>query len=85
VRWVSRCAHNKPKENTDQKPVLLSEDSNSEIERSLTEEYPYSHGLCSVKPYDYVTNLPLCLRDDPNFPGIKINRGTAGQLRNSSP
>jgi hypothetical protein len=83
--WVSRCARNKPKQNTDQKPILLSEDSDSEIERFLTEEYPYSHGLCSVKPYDYVTNLPPCLRDDPNFPGIKLDSGTAGKLRDSSP
>jgi hypothetical protein len=63
----------------------LSEDSNSEIERFLTEEYPYSHNLCSVKPYDYVSNLPPCLRDDPNFPGIKLNSGTPGNLRDSSP
>jgi hypothetical protein len=62
VHWVSRCARNKPKQNTDQKPIVLSEDSDSEIERFLTEEYPYSHGLCSVKPYDYVSNLPPCLK-----------------------
>jgi hypothetical protein len=85
ARWVSRCARNKPKENTDQKPILLSEDSDSEIERFLTEEYPYSHGLCSVKPYDYVTNLPPCLRDNPNFPGIKLDREPTGQIRSSSP
>jgi hypothetical protein len=85
VRWVSRCARNKPKENTDQKPILLSEDFNSKIKRFLTEEYPYSHGLCSVKPYDYVTNLPPCLRDDPNFPRIKLDREPTGQIRISSP
>jgi hypothetical protein len=32
ARWVSRCARNKPKQNTDQKPIVLSEDSDSEIE-----------------------------------------------------
>jgi hypothetical protein len=85
ARWVSRCARNKPKENTDQKPILLSEDSDSEIERFLTEEYPYSHGLCSVKPYDYVTNLPPCLRNNPNFPGIKLDREPTSQIRSSSP
>jgi hypothetical protein len=85
VRWVSRCAHNKPKQNIDQQPILLSEDSDSEIERFLTEEYPYSHGLCSVKPYEYVTNLPPCLRDDPKFPEIKLDSGTDGKLRDSSP
>jgi hypothetical protein len=81
ARWVSRCARNKPKQNTDQKPIVLSEDSDSEIERFLTEEYPYSHGLCSVEPYDYVSNLPPCLKDDPNFPGIKFDSGTPGNLK----
>jgi hypothetical protein len=32
AHWISRCARNKPKENTDQKPILLSEDYDSEIE-----------------------------------------------------
>ena len=45
VRWISRCARNKPKQNVDQKPIVLSEDSDSKIECFLTEEYPYSHGL----------------------------------------
>jgi hypothetical protein len=59
TRWISRCARNKPKKNVDQKPIVLSKDSDSEIECFLTEEYPYSHGLCSMEPYDYVSNLPL--------------------------
>jgi hypothetical protein len=49
---------------------MVSEDSGSEIERFLAEEYPYSYGLCSDKPYDYVTNLPPCLKDNPDFPGM---------------
>jgi hypothetical protein len=85
VRWVSRCVHNKPKENTDQQPIMLSEDSNSEIEWFLTEEYPCSHSLCSVKPYDYVKNLPPCIKDEPNYLGIKLDRGTVSQSRISSP
>ena len=44
VRWVSRCARNKLKENADQNPIMLSEDSDSEIERFLTNEYSYSYG-----------------------------------------
>jgi hypothetical protein len=85
ARWVSRCARNKPKQNTDQKPIVLSKYSDYEIERFLTEEYPYSHGLCSVEPYDYVSNLPPCLKDDPNFPGIKLNSGTPGNSKEPSP
>jgi hypothetical protein len=64
---------------------VLSEDSDSEIERFLTEEYPYSYGLCSGKPYDYVTNLPPCLKDNPNFPGIKLNREPTSQMESSPP
>jgi hypothetical protein len=85
ARWVSMCARNKPKHNTDQKPIVLSEDSDSEIERFLTEEYPYSHGLGFFKSYDYVSNLPPCLKDDPNFPRIKFDSGTPGNLKDSSP
>jgi hypothetical protein len=85
MRWVSRCAQNKPKENADQNPIELSEDSDLEIERFLTEEYPYSYGLCSVKPYDYVTNLPPCLKDNPDFPRIKLDREPTSQVKNSPP
>jgi hypothetical protein len=84
-RWISRCARNKPKPNVDQKPIVLSEDSDSKIERFLTEEYPYSHGLCSMEPYDYVSNLPPCLQNDPNYPGIKLHKETPGNLNKTSP
>jgi hypothetical protein len=85
ARWISRCARNKPKENADRNPIELSEDSDSKIERFLTEEYPYSYGLCSVEPYDYVTNLPPCLKDNPNFPGIKLDREPTSQMKSSPP
>jgi hypothetical protein len=85
ARWISRCARNKPKQNVDQKPIVLSEDSDSEIERFLAEEYPYSHGLCSMEPYDYVSNLPPCLKNDPKFPGIKLHSDTPGNLKEPSP
>jgi hypothetical protein len=32
ARWISRCARNKPKQNVDQKPIVLSKDSDSKIE-----------------------------------------------------
>jgi hypothetical protein len=85
ARWISRCARNKPKKNVDQNPIVLSEDSDSEIEHFLTEEYPYSHGLCSMEPYDYVSNLPPCLKNDPNYPGIKLYKETPGNLNKPSP
>jgi hypothetical protein len=85
ARWISICARNKPKPNVDQKPIVLSEDSESDIEHFLAEEYPYSHCLCSKEPYDYVSNLPLCLKNDPNYPGIKLHKETPGNLNKPSP
>jgi hypothetical protein len=85
ARLISRLAQNKPKQNINQKPILLSEDSDSDIERFLAEEYPYSHGLCSMKPYDYVSNLPLCLKNDLNYLGIKLHNETPGDLNKPSP
>jgi hypothetical protein len=71
-------ARNKPKPSANPEPIVVSEDSDSEIERFLANEYPYSEGLCDKPPYDFVKNLPPCLRDDPNFPGIELPRGTLG-------
>jgi hypothetical protein len=85
THWVSQCTRNKPKPCAEQTTIVLSEDSNSKIEWFLTEEYPYSYGLCFGKPYDYVTNLPPCLKDNPDFPGIKINSEPIGQMENSPP
>jgi hypothetical protein len=32
-----------------------------------------------------VSNLPPCLKDDPNFPGIKFHSGTPGNLKEAPP
>jgi hypothetical protein len=85
ARLISRLARNKPKPNADQKPIVLSEDSDSDIERFLAREYPYSHGLCSEPPYDFVSNLPPCLKNNPSYPGIKLPNGTLGDLNQPSP
>jgi hypothetical protein len=85
ARWISRCARNKPKKNVDQKPIVLSEDSDFEIECFLTKECPYSHGLFSMENYDYVSNLPPCLKNDPNYPRIKLHSQTPGNLKEPSP
>jgi hypothetical protein len=82
---ISRLAQNKPKQNIDQNPIVLSEDSDSNIEHFLAEEYPYSHGLCSKKPYEYVSNLPPCLKNNPNYLGIKLHNETLGDLNKPSP
>jgi hypothetical protein len=85
ARLISRFSRNKPKPNIDQKPIVLSKDSDSDIEHFLAEEYPYSHGLFFKKPYDYVSNLPPCVKNDPNYPGIKMLKETPNNLNKPSP
>jgi hypothetical protein len=72
ARLILRLARNKPKTNANQKPIVLSEDSNSDIERFLASEYPYSQGLCSEPPYDFISNFRPCLKNNPSYPGIKL-------------
>jgi hypothetical protein len=79
ARLISRMARNKPKPPAKSEPIMVSKDSNSEVERFLVDEYPYSEGLCDKPPHDFVKNLPPCLRDDPNFPGIKLPQRTLGE------
>jgi hypothetical protein len=78
ARLISRMARNKPKFPVNPEPIMVSEDSDSEIERYLASEHPYSEGLCDKPSYDFVDNLPPCLQNDPNFPGIEMPRGTLG-------
>jgi hypothetical protein len=84
-RLISRLAQNKPKPKAEQKPIVLREDSDSDVEHFLDEEYPYSHGLCSEPPYDYVSNCPPCLKKNPSYPGIKLHNETLGDLSKPSP
>ena len=67
---------NKPKPPVKLEPIVVSEDSDSEVEHFLADEYPYSEGLCDKPPHDFVKNLPPCLRDDPDFPGIELAQET---------
>jgi hypothetical protein len=85
ARLISRMARNKPKPSVEQKPIVLSEDSDSDIERFLASEYPYSQGLCSEPPYDFVSNLPPCLKNNPSYPGIKLPNETLGNVTKPSP
>jgi hypothetical protein len=85
ARLISRMERNKLKPSINSEPIMVSEDFDSEIERFLAAEYPYSEGLCDKPPYDFVKNLPPCLRDDPNFPGIEIPHETLGDSSKPSP
>jgi hypothetical protein len=85
ARLISRLARNKPKPSVDQKPIVLSEDSDSNVKHFLDSDYPYSQGLCSEPPYDFVSNLLPCLRKNPTYPEIKLPNETLGDLNKPSP
>jgi len=84
ARIISRISRSKPKPKADPKPIVLSEDSDSDIERFLASEYPYSQGLCSESSYDFVSNLPPCLKNNPSYSGIKLPSETLGDLNKPS-
>jgi hypothetical protein len=54
ARVISRMARNKLKASVESNPILLSEDSDSDVEHFLASEYPYSQGLCPKPLYDFV-------------------------------
>jgi hypothetical protein len=60
-------------------PIKIDEYSNPEIEEFLVLEDPYLQGyrqkdITSAKPYDFVTNLPPCLKGKEGFPGIRLDQ-----------
>jgi hypothetical protein len=75
---ILRMARNKPKPSAEQKPIVLNESLDSDIECFLVSEYPYSQGLCPEPPFDFISNLPPCLRNNPSYPGIKLPNETLG-------
>jgi hypothetical protein len=79
ARLISHMARNKPKPPVKLEPIVVSEDSDSEVECFLSDEYPYSEGLCNKHPYDFVKNLPPCLWDNPDFPSIEPPHETLGE------
>jgi hypothetical protein len=85
AQLISRMERNKPRPLVNPEPIMVSEDSDSEIERFLANDYPYSEGLCDKPSYEFVKNLPPCLQDDPNFPGIEMPCGTLGDSSKSPP
>jgi hypothetical protein len=85
TRLISRMARNKPKPSTESKTIILSEDSDSDVEHFLTSEYPYSQGLCPEPPYDFMMNLPPCLGNNLGYHGIKLPNETLSNMSKPSP
>jgi hypothetical protein len=77
-RLISRSLHNRSKPHVSSiDSIKIHEDSDSEIEIFLAQEDPN----CSKpdQPFDYVNNLPPCLKDIKEFKGIKLGqRPTVG-------
>jgi hypothetical protein len=81
ARMISRMKRNNPKPPAKTEPVMISEDSDSSIERFLAEE-----GFCDEEtPCDFVDNLPPCLKGNPDYPGIKPPFETRGESSNPPP
>jgi hypothetical protein len=75
ARMISRMERNKSKPPVKTKPITIGDDSDSSIERFLAQE-----GFGDDEPpYDFVDNLPPCLRDNPDYPGIKSPFETRGE------
>jgi hypothetical protein len=82
---ISRMERNKPKTPVNPDPIMVSEDFDSEVERYLASEYPYPEGLCAKPSCNFVKNLPPCLQNDPNHPGIKLPCETPDDSSKPSP
>jgi hypothetical protein len=52
--------------------IEVNESSDSEIEKFLAEEDPLSFEPHPDRPYNFVDNLPPCLKENPEFPGVKL-------------
>jgi hypothetical protein len=78
ARMISHMERNRSKPPAKTEPIVVSEDSDSSIERFLAEE-----GFCSDEPpHDFIESLPPCLRSNPDFPGIKPPYETLGESSN---
>jgi hypothetical protein len=73
-RLIFRNLRNKTKAHVSSgKTIDILDDYDSEIERFLEEEELGYHRIVPDHPYDFVGNLPPCLKHEKKFPGIKLN------------
>ena len=52
--------------------IEVNEISDSKIDKFLAEEDPLSFEPHPDRPYNFVDNLPPCLKDNLEFPGVKL-------------
>jgi hypothetical protein len=77
-RLISRSLRNKTNSHANVISMIeVNERSDSEINKFLAEEDPLSFEPHPDRPYNFVDNLPPCLKDNPEFPGVKLcNKST---------
>jgi hypothetical protein len=77
-RLISRKLRNKTNPHVNSiKMIEIHESSDSEIDRFLAEEDPLSFQTDPDQSYNFVDNLPPCLKHCEGFPGIKLgNKST---------
>jgi hypothetical protein len=75
-RLISRILRNRSKPHLSLIDLIeVNEVSDPEIEIFLTEEDPYCHKSDPNQPYNFVNNLPPCLKDKGEFTGIRLGQG----------
>jgi hypothetical protein len=74
-RLISRSLRNKSKSHMSSiKVIEVHESSDSEIEKFLAKEDPSYLKPDLSQAYDFVDNLPPCLKHSKGFPGIKLGK-----------
>jgi hypothetical protein len=63
--------------------IEIHESSDSKIDRFLTEEDPLSSQPLLDQPYNFVDNLPPCLKHIEGFPGIKLGNKSTVHVGNT--
>jgi hypothetical protein len=72
-RLISRRLRNKSNSHASSISMIeVHESSDSKIDRFLAEEDPLSFEPHLDRPYNFVDNLPPCLKHNAEFPGIKL-------------
>jgi hypothetical protein len=78
ARMISRMERNKSKPPAKTDPITVGDESDSSVERFLAKEGFYG----DEPPYDFVDNLPPCLQDNSDYPGIKPPLESRGETSN---
>jgi hypothetical protein len=74
-RLISRSLRNRSKAHVSSiESIEVHESSDSEIEKFLADEDPNYSKPDLSQTFDYVNNLPPCLKHNKDFPGIKLSQ-----------